>query len=74
MTSFLYYIPMAVLGAVIEVSIVSMLDFPAMREAYHKDRRDFWVMVITFCFTFFIGVTEGLFAGIFISVYMVLYR
>eukprot|EP01039_Chlorochromonas_danica_P011715 gene11715-13151_t len=72
LTSFLYYIPMAVLAAVIEASIISMFDFSSMVAAYHTDRRDCLVMVATFLFTFFLGVTEGLFAGMFISIGVVM--
>ncbi|RYH26438.1 sulfate permease, partial [archaeon] len=72
LTSSLYYIPMSSLAAVIEVSIISMLDFTSMRNAYHVDKRDCMVMVATFLFTFFIGVSEGLFAGMFLSIAVVM--
>jgi SulP family sulfate permease len=72
LTSFFYYIPMAVLAAIIEVSIVSMLDFESMVKAYHKDKRDCLVMVVTFLFTFFLGVTQGLFVGFCISIAFIL--
>jgi SulP family sulfate permease len=70
-TSFFYYIPMTVLSAVIEVSIISMIDFQAMIQAYRIDKRDCFVMVSTFLCTFFLGVTTGLFMGIGISLLIV---
>lgn len=72
LTSLLYYIPIAVLAAIIETSILSMMEFEAMRVAYKTGRRDCVVMVATFLCTFFVGVTEGLFAGIFISIAVVM--
>jgi SulP family sulfate permease len=72
LTSYFYYIPMTVLAAVIEVSIISMIDFQSMIKAYKVDRRDCFVMIITFVFTFFLGIIEGLFVGICISVAMVM--
>lgn len=66
-TKLFYYIPMAVLAAIIEVSILGMVDFDTMRKAYKVDKRDCFVMVVTFLATFFIGVTNGLFVGIFLS-------
>lgn len=66
-TKFFYYIPMTVLGAIIEVSIINMIDFESMKKAYYIDPRDCFVMVITFLVTFFVGVIEGLFVGIFFS-------
>jgi sulfate permease, SulP family len=72
LTSFFYYIPMCVLSAVIEVSVISMIDFESMFKAYRIDKRDCAVMFVTFFVTFFLGITEGLFAGIFLSVVMVM--
>lgn len=72
LTSFFYYIPMCVLSAVIEVSVISMVDFESMLKAYMIDKRDCMVMVITFLITFFLGITEGLFVGIFLSVAVVM--
>jgi sulfate permease, SulP family len=66
-TKWFYYIPMSVLAAVIEVSVLSMIDFESMRKAYSVDRRDCFVMVITFLVTFFVGIVDGLFVGIFCS-------
>lgn len=71
-TSFFYYIPMCVLGAVIGVSVISMIDFEAVKEAYRIDKRDCFVMVVTILATFFIGVSQGLFVGIFLSIAVVL--
>lgn len=71
LTSFFYYIPMAVLSAVIQVSIVSMVDFEEMVDAYKIKKADSLVMVITFLATFFIGVTDGLFVGIILSLSMI---
>jgi SulP family sulfate permease len=71
-TQFFYYIPMTVLGAIIEVSIIGMIDFQSMREAYKIDPRDCFVMVMTLLVTFFVGVVDGLFVGIFLSFVMVM--
>lgn len=71
-TEFLYYIPMTVLASVIQISIISMVDFQSMYEAYQMDQYDCLVMVMTFLTTLFIGVTEGLFSGIFLSIAVVM--
>ena len=69
LTSFFYYVPMAVLAAVIEVSVVSMIDLNEMVVAYRiKKFKDCFIMVATFFVTLFVGVTDGLFVGIFLSV------
>jgi len=71
LTSFFYYIPMAVLSAIIQVSIVSMIDFEEMVSAYKIKKSDSLVMVVTFLATFFVGVTDGLFVGIILSLSMI---
>eukprot|EP01038_Epipyxis_sp_PR26KG_P014775 gene14775-19856_t len=72
-TSWFYYIPMCVLAAIIQVSVMSMLDFQEMYHAYKINKNDCFVMVVTFLVTFFLGVTEGLIVGIFISIMMILH-
>ncbi len=74
LTSLFYYIPMCVLAAVIEISIISMVDFDSMIKAYRVHRSDCLVMSCTFVLTFFVGVTEGLFAGIVLSIAVILYN
>ena len=71
-TGMFYYIPMSTLGAVIVVSVLSMMDFAAMQTAYHTHTKDCLVMVITFLVTLFVGVVCGLFVGIGISVIVIL--
>jgi SulP family sulfate permease len=74
LTPLFYYIPMSVLGAVIQVSVLSMIDFDAMLKAYRTHhQKDCLVMVVTFVFTFFIGVSQGLVAGISISIGLITY-
>ncbi len=72
LTSFLYYIPMASLGAVIEVSIVPLINLQEMAATYRVDKKDCLVMVTTFLITLLVGVTEGLFVGVFVSAVIVM--
>jgi len=67
-----YYIPDASLGAVVVISVLSMVDIQAMVHAYKTDKRDFVVIVLTFLLTFFVGVVEGIAAGMLLSLAFVL--
>ena len=71
-TGAFYYIPMCVLAAVINISVLSMMDFQEMINAYKCDKKDFVVILCTFLCTFFIGILEGISAGVFIAVAFVL--
>ena len=71
LTSFFYYVPMSVLGAIIIVSITSMVDFTEMVAAYRISKKDFSIMVSSFLVTLFVGVTDGLFVGILLSISLI---
>ena len=71
-TKLFYYIPMAILGAVIEVAVGSMIDYGEFVDAYNKDQNDFFVMISTFIVTFFIGIPEGVFTGVVLSIAVVM--
>eukprot|EP01036_Dinobryon_divergens_P022049 gene22049-30283_t len=71
LTSFFYYVPMSVLGAIIIVSITSMVDFSEMVSAYRINKKDFSIMVSSFLVTLFVGVTDGLFVGILLSISLI---
>jgi len=72
-TSIFYYLPLATLGAIIVVSVVTMMDFRRILFAYQKGfRRDCLVMLGTVLCTFFAGVTMGLLCGVALSVAVLL--
>lgn len=71
-TKWFYFIPMAILGAIINVSVVSLIDFDDMMNAYKIDKQDFAVMVCTFLCTFFVGISEGIFVGVLVSIFRVI--
>jgi SulP family sulfate permease len=68
-TSLFFYLPLATLGAIIVVSVVSMMDFKRIFVAYQKGfYQDCVVMLGTLLCTFFAGVTVGLLCGVALSV------
>ncbi|KAJ1394925.1 sulfate transporter family-domain-containing protein, partial [Ochromonadaceae sp. CCMP2298] len=73
LTDLFYYIPMCVLAAVIQVSVISMSDFTSMAAAWTTHRKDAIVMISTFSCTFFLGITEGLLVGVLISIVMIIH-
>jgi sulfate permease, SulP family len=73
LTFLFYYIPKSVLGAIIMISTISMMDFETMWKIRRTHPRDCAVMVVTFLCTFFLGVSEGLFAGVLLSICILLH-
>jgi SulP family sulfate permease len=74
LTSLLYFLPSATLGATILVSVLSMVNFKAVKVTYAYSPTDGIAMAMTILLTLTLGVIAGLIAGIGISLMMYLYR
>eukprot|EP01035_Chromulina_nebulosa_P017720 gene17720-23312_t len=59
-------------GAIIEVNVASLMDFKEMINSYRVDKHDCVVMWVTFLSTFFIGIPEGIFLGVVMSIAFVM--
>jgi sulfate permease, SulP family len=73
LTPLFYYLPMAVLAAIIILAVVSLFDLKEMKFLWKNDRKDFGLLAITFLVTLFIGIEEGIAVGVLISLIMVIY-
>lgn len=67
LTSFFYYIPNAVLAAIILVSVFGLINYNEAKYLFSLRRRDFIVMLITFIGTLTFGVENGIFIGVILS-------
>jgi SulP family sulfate permease len=73
LTPLFYYIPKAVLAAIILVSVFSLVDVAEAKFLYNARRRDFSVMMLTFMVTLILGIESGVVAGIIFSFSLLLY-
>ncbi|AEE49841.1 SulP family inorganic anion transporter [Haliscomenobacter hydrossis] len=74
LTPLFYYLPNAVLAAVVIVAVIGLID---LKEAFHlwkEDRSDFWMLIATFVITLTMGIETGIGAGVVLSLAMVVYR
>ncbi|KAA1246982.1 sulfate permease [Aquimarina sp. RZ0] len=67
LTSFFYFIPKAVLAAIILVSVFGLINYSEARYLLALRRREFIVMMITFIGTLIFGVESGIFIGVIVS-------
>ncbi len=74
LTSSLHYVPMAVLGAIIVAAVLGLINIDYVKNLYRLDRKDFYVYMTTFCLTLLLGVQQGVFAGIILSLLMIIYK
>lgn len=66
-TSFFYFLPKAVLGAIVISAVFNLIDFKEAKHLFKTHRGDFFVLVVTFLLTLLLGVQQGVFAGIVLS-------
>ena len=73
LTPLLFFLPKAVLGAIIIVAVLSLVDLRALKHTYAYSRADFWAMAATILFTWVEGVEAGLVVGVGLSIFLHLY-
>ena len=73
-TSFFYFLPTAILGAIIVVAVVKLIDFNYPRELWKNNRKEFFILLFTFLVTLFIGIKEGILLGVFVALLYMVYQ
>jgi SulP family sulfate permease len=73
-TSLFYYLPHTILAAIVISAVFSLIDFKGARHLFRFDRRDFYVWIVTFMLTLFLGIQQGVFTGIVLSILMIIYK
>ncbi len=73
LTPLFYYLPNAVLAAIIMVAVAGLFDSKEMSFLWQTDRKDLAMLIITFASTLFLGIEEGIAIGVIMSLVMVIY-
>lgn len=74
LTPLFYYLPNAVLAAVVIVAVLGLIDYKEAIHLWKEDRSDFWMLLVTFIITLTMGIETGIGAGVVLSLGMVVYR
>lgn len=74
LTGVLQFVPKAALAAIIVIAVARLIDFAALKEAWHYDRMDATVIVATFAGVLVLGIEHGLLAGIGASLLLYVWR
>jgi len=74
LTPLFYYLPNAVLASIIMVSVYGLIDvaYPKSLWEYRKD--ELFVLLTTFLITLFAGISEGILAGVLLSLLLMVYK
>ncbi len=74
LTPVFYYLPNAVLAAVIIVSVVGLLDYGYAKKLLQLSKSEFCIWSVTFFTTLFVGLPEGMLIGTLGSLFHLVYR
>ncbi|SFS47992.1 sulfate permease, SulP family [Lutibacter maritimus] len=74
LTPVFYYLPEAVLAAIIIVAVFGLLDFTVPKQLLKYSKRELIILNITLIVTATIGIKEGIFIGVVLSLGMLIYR
>ena len=73
LTPLFYYLPSAVLAAIIMVAVAGLFDADEMVHLWKTDKKDLAMLSVTFLATLFLGIEEGIGIGVLLSLVMVIY-
>jgi SulP family sulfate permease len=74
LTSYFYYLPNAVLAAIIIVAVYGLIDYKEAIHLWHTDRTDFILFMSVFTGTLILGIEEGILLGVVLSLSVLIYR
>ena len=74
LTPLFYYLPNAILAAIIMVAVFGLIDVNYPIELFKNRKDEFYLLLVTFGITLIIGITEGILIGILISLLLLVYR
>ena len=74
LTKYFYFLPNAVLGAIIVVAVFGLIDFAEAKHLWKHDKKDFIVFMVTAIATLSLGIEEGILVGVVLSIGMLVYK
>ena len=74
LTPLLFFLPKAVLGAIIIAAVLSLVDLGALKRTFVYSKADFAAMAATILVTWIEGIETGLIVGVALSICLHLYK
>ena len=72
LTSLFYFLPHAILAAIIMVAVSNLFDLTYAKKLWKENRKEFLVLLFTFLITLNIGMVVGIVTGIILSILLFL--
>lgn len=74
LTEYFYFLPKAILAAIIMVAVFGLIDIKEAKHLWATDRKDFWLFMVTAIGTLTLGIEEGILLGVVLSIASLVYR
>ncbi len=74
LTSWFYYLPHAVLGAIILVAIASLVEVKYAVKLWNDSKPEFWLLIVTMMVTIIFSMVAGIVTGIVLSILFLMYQ
>ncbi|MEQ9467977.1 MAG: sulfate permease [Ekhidna sp.] len=74
LTPIFYYLPHAILAAIIIVAVSNLFDLAYAKKLWKHNKKEFSILLLTFLVTLNIGMVTGIVTGIISSILLFLYR
>lgn len=74
LTPLFFFLPKAILAAIIIVATISLIDYKKAIQLWRIHRSDFYQLIATFLATLFLGIQVGVMIGVLLSLAAVIYR
>lgn len=74
LTEYFYFLPYAILAAIIMVAVFGLIDFKEAKHLWRTDKKDFWLFMVTAIATLTLGIEEGILLGVVLSIASLVYR
>jgi len=74
LTPVFYYLPKSIIAAIIIVAVYGLLDFKVPKQILKYSKRELIILNSTLLVTAVVGIKEGIFIGVILSIAMLIYR
>jgi len=74
LTPLFYYLPNAILAAIIMVAVFGLIDVAYPVRLYKNRKDEFMLLIATFLITLTVGIKEGILLGVLFSLLLLVYR
>lgn len=74
LTPLFFYLPNAVLAAIIMVAVFGLIDFKYPIQLFKTRKDEFVLLLVTFLITLTVGIKDGIMVGVLLSLLLLVYR